>query len=236
MFPAEVIIADDGSTEETRLLTDSFRNVFPVPLLHVWHEDQGFRAAAIRNRAIWQSSGDYLIFSDGDLFFHRLFIEDFTRNAADGYALIGSRVFLSEKATKRRLESGDTRQVLPFFSGDIELNRLNSIRCPLAGRYLKPVKFSENLRGGLLGVYKKDIEGVNGWNEDFSGWGLEDTELVARLFHYGVYFRKIKFQAIVYHLWHRLQKRDYLVQNRLLLEKTLSEKLTACPRGLSLLI
>lgn len=235
VLPNEIIIADDGSTRETKQLIAKFQQNFPVPLLHVWHEDKGFRAAAVRNRAVIKSSGDYLFFSDGDLFFHPKFIFDFKKNAKKGEALIGSRIFLSESASQKRIQNKNCDAVFPLFSTEIETNRINSVRLPLLNNLHKPLRYSSNLRGGLLGVWKKDLERVNGWNEEFSGWGLEDTELVARLFNSGLMLRKIKFQAITYHLWHKTQNREQLSKNKKILDKTISEKTVKCTKGLTVL-
>lgn len=232
VLPDEVIIADDGSGKETQETIHKFQKNYPVPLLHVWHEDKGFRAAAIRNSAIKASSGDYLIFSDGDLFFHPCFIRDFKRNARKEEALIGSRVFLKHKATIKRISNQNCKLVFPLISSEIETNRLNAVRFPLINKFFKPLNYSSKLRGGLLGVWRKNILTVNGWNEEFTGWGLEDTELVARLFNSGVIFRKIKFQAITYHLWHEIQSREKVINNQKLLDKTVQEKLSWCKKGL----
>ena len=62
----ELLVADDGSTEATRAVVDDFRSRATFPVNHVWHEDRGFRAAAIRNRALAATAADYIIFSDGD--------------------------------------------------------------------------------------------------------------------------------------------------------------------------
>jgi glycosyltransferase involved in cell wall biosynthesis len=234
VLPDEVVIADDGSEKETRETIHNYQNIFPVPLLHVWHEDKGFRAAAIRNRAIKSSSGDYLIFSDGDLFFHPCFIRDFKKNAKQGETLIGSRVFLKQSASAKRISNQNYKPIFfPFISSEIETNRLNAVRFPLINKLFKPLNYSSKLRGGLLGVWRKDISAVNGWNEEFSGWGLEDTELVARLFNNGLIFKKIKFQAITYHLWHEIQSREQVSVNQKLLDKTLQKKLNWCKKGLT---
>src|SRR5690606_36112774 len=76
MLPGEVIIADDGSGEPTRQLINRFRQLCPVPLLHVWQPDEGFRLGKIRNKAIAAASGDYIIQTDGDIILHPLFIKD----------------------------------------------------------------------------------------------------------------------------------------------------------------
>src|ERR1700712_962551 len=75
-LPDEVIIADDGSGEETRLLIDKYKKDFPVPLLHLWHEDKGFRKTIILNKAINQSSFEYIIQVDGDVILEKHFISD----------------------------------------------------------------------------------------------------------------------------------------------------------------
>jgi len=232
IWPDEVIIADDGSGKETRNLVKSWQKKFPVPLHHVWHKDKGYRITAIRNLAVKKSAGEFLIFSDGDLFFHPRFIEDFKRNMKKGKALIGSRVFLTQSATRLRLRDERIDPVYPLFSEEIEANRLNSIRLPFVNRLLKTLKFSANIRGGLSGIWRKDLESINGWNEEFEGWGLEDTEFIARLFHSGVSIRKIKFQALTYHLWHMKQTQKQASQNQKLLRNTIDNKLIRCKKGL----
>src|SRR5689334_759596 len=62
----EVLIADDGSTDETRILLEGLRERVHFPLRHVWQEDRGFRAARARNLAVAASGGEYLVFLDGD--------------------------------------------------------------------------------------------------------------------------------------------------------------------------
>ena len=47
ILPAEIIIADDGSREKTRLLIKSWQSKISCSLIHVWQEDNGFRAARI---------------------------------------------------------------------------------------------------------------------------------------------------------------------------------------------
>jgi glycosyltransferase involved in cell wall biosynthesis len=231
-LPFEVIIADDGSTEDTQQLIEEMSTGFPVSLIHAWHPDEGFRIARIRNAAIKISQGEYFIFSDGDLVLHPQFIEDFRKSAIAGEALIGSRVFLNSEITNRILKTGNADFQNPFFTTAFEKNWINAFRIPILGRLFQPVKYSVKLRGGLLGVSKKDLIEVNGWNEDFEGWGLEDSDMLFRLHHKGVVFRKVKFRAITYHLWHKTEKRERLSVNRGILENTIKNKLVQCKNGL----
>ena len=62
----EIVVADDGSRNETRELIESLAKTSHVPIIHSWQEDIGFRLARSRNQAVLKSHGDYLIFVDGD--------------------------------------------------------------------------------------------------------------------------------------------------------------------------
>ena len=52
----EIIIADDGSTETTRFLIDDYRDLFDIPIKHIWQDDLGFRKTIILNKAFYASS------------------------------------------------------------------------------------------------------------------------------------------------------------------------------------
>jgi glycosyltransferase involved in cell wall biosynthesis len=223
-LPDEVIIADDGSGPETAGVVRRWMTELPCRLEHVWQEHTGFRAAHIRNKAIRASTGDYLIFSDGDLFWHPKFIEDFRERISENTAWIGSRVFLTEAASLKISGTKTTPEGLCYLSPQISRNRLNAVRLRFLSRISPPLSFSEKLRGDLIAV--------NGWNESFSGWGLEDTELVARLFFSGVVLRKLKFSAITYHLWHPVADRSLLTVNQHLLGKCIDNLLSWCENGL----
>jgi glycosyltransferase involved in cell wall biosynthesis len=93
-LPDEVIIADDGSGEATRMLIASLQHDFPVPLVHVWQEDLGFRAARIRNLAASKAQGDYVVFIDGDMMLHRRFLDSHVRAAREKWMLHGKRAML----------------------------------------------------------------------------------------------------------------------------------------------
>jgi len=230
--PDEVIVADDGSGSKTSDIITKFHKNFPVTLKHVWHEDKGFRIAAIRNKAIKESTGDYIIFSDGDLVFHSHFFKDFKQNLCQGKAFIGSRVFLSKQYSQQiQMQSNFTGRV-SFLSDKIEKNRLNSIRLPFINKMMPDTNFSPKLRGGLLAVSKKDITQVNGWNEDFTGWGKEDTELLSRMHQIGIKFKKLKFTGITYHLWHPYERRSNVNKNEALLIQSMTKQITWCDNGL----
>ncbi|MFM7720217.1 MAG: glycosyltransferase, partial [Sediminibacterium sp.] len=68
ILPNEVLIADDGSDERTANLIQQFKEAHPtINIIHVWHEDNGFRLAAIRNKSISMAQSEYIIQIDGDI-------------------------------------------------------------------------------------------------------------------------------------------------------------------------
>ena len=107
VLPDEILIADDGSGEETRKLIEQLKRESPVPVRHVWHPDRGFRVGAIRNKAIHQAHGDYIIQIDGDIVVHPNFVADHIRFARRGSYVTGSRVVLTEEYTQHVFDTGN---------------------------------------------------------------------------------------------------------------------------------
>jgi glycosyltransferase involved in cell wall biosynthesis len=230
-LPAEVIISDDGSKQETKELIESYQRKFPVPLIHVWHEDTGYRLAAIKNKATAKATGAYIIFIDGDLMLHPRFIYDYQRRLRVNHILVASRVFLSENYTKELAQTKDIH--INTAAANIEKNKLASFRVPAMNYIVKGISTYAGARGGLMGVFKSDYIKVNGFNEAFTGWGREDSELFVRLLNSGVKRDNIKFAAITYHLWHPVISRASLPANDALLEKAINEKSSWCEMGIN---
>ena len=97
MAPDEVIVADDGSSVETKELVCEFQKDSNLNLVHSWQEDKGFRVAKSRNQAIAISKGDYIILVDGDMILHSNFVYDHIKNAQSNYFVQGTRVFLTKE-------------------------------------------------------------------------------------------------------------------------------------------
>ena len=85
----EVVVADDGSTHKTNDVIDSFKDKFQHPILHVWHEDKGFRKCRILNSAILTSHSDYLLFTDGDCIPRKDFVANHLKEKEPGFFLSG---------------------------------------------------------------------------------------------------------------------------------------------------
>lgn len=208
ILPDEIVIADDGSRSDTRTLIDSLRSVVNVPITHVWQEDDGFRLSTIRNKAIAKSKGDYIIQIDGDIIMERHFIQDHIAIMQKGFFVAGSRVCIGNNDTNKMLNVQDFKfNRLLQRKYLLSPNGLRSkvLRNFLATRYAKRI---DHMRGCNLAYWKDDIITVNGYNEDFKGWGYEDGELAFRLHYSGVKKKALKMGGVVYHLWHKLSSRD----------------------------
>ena len=227
VMPNEIVIADDGSTYETRQVIDTLRPSFYVPLVHVWHEDNGFRLAAIRNKAIATAKGEYIIQMDGDIILNRHFVEDHVRFASPGHFVLGTRCRIKEETTNVILQHDDYE--LGVFSTGLE-RRDSAFRCPL----ISPLFFgNRHTIGCNMGFWRDDLLLVNGYDEDFVGWGHEERDLVLRLTMAGRKKRKLKYAAIQYHLWHREQSKDSLSANVQILESRRRSGKTWADNGIS---
>jgi glycosyltransferase involved in cell wall biosynthesis len=230
--PDEILVADDGSRDETRALVRAVAARAAIPVVHCWHEDRGFRLAEIRNRAIARARSAYVVMVDGDLALHPCFVADHLRAARPGWMVQGGRVLLTEEATRRALETG-AAAFGPLRPGILR-NRKNALRLPGAWRLASwPSRDVYRVRGANLAFWRRDVVAVNGFDERFVGWGREDSEFVARMQHAGVRRRNLKFAAVALHLWHPEAARSALPENQRLLDETLARRARWCELGIS---
>lgn len=234
VLPSQIIIADDGSTKETEAVIERFKSLFSIPLFHLWHEDKGFRKTSIMNKAIKIAEGEYIIQIDGDIIIHQKFIENHINFAKKGTFVHGSRAFLNLEATNSAFESKKINY--SAFNTNLK-NKLNAIHFPFLSRLLDSQSSNLNkTRGCNFACWKKDIHQVNGYNEEMTGWGLEDTELAARLINNGLFKRQIKFAALQYHLEHKISARNQFNINKKILNNTINGKIKVTKKGIEWLM
>jgi glycosyltransferase involved in cell wall biosynthesis len=234
----EIIIADDGSTANTKASIDALRVRSPVPLLHVWQPDDGFRAAMARNRGTLAARGEYIVFLDGDCIPQRDFIARHRALALRGHLVSGSRILLSEAFTARILGERLDLQRLGVastlryrFQGHINKALQLLVRWPDIGRATR--RFSwRRIKSCNLGVWRSDLDTVNGFDESFLGWGHEDSDLVVRLYNAGVMRKDGAFATEVFHLWHHEHNRDRATSNRSIVLARAANKTILATQGL----
>jgi glycosyltransferase involved in cell wall biosynthesis len=231
ILPDEIIIADDGSDYKTKVLINNFNREFAMNIIHSWQENNGFRAARSRNIAIHKSNGDYIVLIDGDMILHPNFVKDHIACAELGHFVQGSRVLLSKKKTIITL----TKKMVNFSFFSLGLkNRKNAIYSKyLSSIFSKKKNHLKGIRSCNMAFYKKDCLQINGFNNDFKGWGREDSEFVARLINSGVIRKNVRFNAIQFHLWHNENSRVSLERNDYLLSDAINNCLKWCENGIN---
>lgn len=234
----ELIVADDGSTRETKAVVEEWAARALFAVRHVWQPDEGFRAAAIRNQAVALTSADYVIFTDGDCVPSQTFVAQHRRLAERGWFLAGNRILLSEAFTRRALSQALALQHFTWADwlharARGEVNRtIPLIRLPDGAWRKRHARQWEGVKTCNLSAWRTDLVMVNGLDEAYSGWGLEDSDLVIRLLHAGVRNKNARFAAPVFHLWHPDNDRSRLPENRKRLSDLLRSSRTRAERGL----
>ncbi len=232
----ELIIADDGSTKETKKIIDDYKDS-SIKILYVWQEDEGFRAAKIRNEAVKVSSGEYLIFIDGDCVVFDDFIQNHRRIAEQGYFSRGNRTMLSEKYTASLIKSNldiNTLSLLKFIKLRLkkDINRIFPLlrfkNYPLRKLKKKQWKGAKTCN---LAIWKKDFEGINGYDENYIGWGREDSDLVVRLINNDIYRKEAIFSTGLIHLKHKINSRENFSRNDRLLKEAIKKNKTYIDNG-----
>lgn len=204
----EVVIADDGSAEKTKLVIDSFSDKFMFPIVHVWQEDNGFQKCKILNKAILKTKSDYLLFTDGDCIPRKDFVAQHLKHQEEGYFLSGGYFKLpmqtSHKISLENIINQDCFSISWLIKNGVsktfKLSKLTKITLFASFmNWLTPTKRTFN--GHNTSCYKKDLIAVNGFNEIMQYGGL-DRELGERLFNLGILSKQIRYGAVCLHLDH----------------------------------
>ena len=227
----EIVIADDGSTITTNHVINTYQAYPGFKVRHVWQRDIGFRAAAIRNRALAFTSAEYIIFSDGDCIPLPTFVAKHRTLAEPGWFLTGNRILLSKGFTNRVLKDNISlntwaakQWVFALMKKDI--NRLIPLFFLPIAAPLRRIR-AHRWKGAMtcnLSAWREDLIRINGLDEIYSGWGLEDSDLVIRLLRSGICRKSLRFAAPVLHLWHKENDRISLAENRRHLEDIIHSK------------
>ena len=235
----EVVVADDGSGPTTAKLIESWKPRLGRRLVHVWHEDRGFRAAEIRNRATLASRGDYIIFLDGDCIARPDFVAAHRRLAEPGWFVTGNRILLSPDLTAAVLREKLAPERWSFgtfiahrLGGGV--NRMSALlHLPLGPLRRLRQRTWRGARSANLAVWRSDLDRVDGFDAAYHGWGKEDSDIIVRLLRAGVRRKDGSFATGVLHLWHQPADRHRLAENERKLSAIVAGDGIRAERGLS---
>lgn len=236
----EIVIADDGSGEETRALIQRLQASAPVPLRHVWQEDDGFQKCRILNKAIVAATGEYLIFTDGDCIPRADFVEQHLRYASlDAY--LSGGYFKLPMSISQAISEEDVQTQRAFNAQWLEKLGLrksyknwkltaHGFWSRLLNR-ISPAKPTWN--GHNASCHKVHAIAVNGFDERMQ-YGGEDCEFGDRLGNYGLKVKRVRYSAVCIHLEH---SRGYvtdamLEKNQQIRAQTVQNGVVRAPLGL----
>lgn len=236
----EIIVADDGSGEETRKVIEHATAEMAVPVRHIWQEDKGFRKCQILNKAIQHADSDYLVFTDGDCIPRNDFLAAHARYAEQGRFLSGGYYKLP-MSTSKAITRDDVLSGRAFDLGWLKAHDLpashKTLKLTARGRkarFLNAITpTSPTWNGHSASGWKSDILAVNGYDERMQ-WGGLDRELGERLENAGIRGKQIRYSAVCVHLDHG---RGYVNPQRVGFNRTLRDivkkyKISRTPCGI----
>jgi glycosyltransferase involved in cell wall biosynthesis len=227
--PDELLIADDGSEPPTRDLIRTWSKSQSVPTKHIWQTHDGFRKTIILNETVAAATGNYLIFTDGDCVPHPKFVADHAALAEKDFWVQGRRCFVREEFVSR-FESDRIPAWCWMMSGKIT-GATKGIRWPI------PVIRRDTRQRGIIGCnmgfWREDLIAINGFDEDYAGWGVgEDSDVGTRLYHLGRRRKFVYGRAITFHLNHPQLPRGHHAASLARLAETIATKKVRCEHGL----
>lgn len=196
----ELVIADDGSDAETKAIVDALKAQADFPVKHVWQENKGYRRAKIANEAVRVSEGEILLLSDGDCIPHRDFVAAHARHGGAGRFCTGGYVRLGpdycRTMTKENVAAGDYEaQMTASDASRFRWQHVRNLINMMFGKVKSPKVYGCNISVGRDAYFA-----VNGYDENFDGFGKEDSDLRNRLRRRGVKAVSLWGKAWVYHV------------------------------------
>lgn len=229
VMPAEVLIADDGSRNDTRELIQTYQANFPTTLKHFWQEDDGFRKTIILNKTYKAAQSNYMIQIDGDIVVHPHFIRDHLLHREHGYFIKGSRGRLNKELTEKAMQT----KTISFSALQPGVkSSINATHFPLASKlFYGKSDDSRNVKGCNFAVWKDDFIAVNGYDNTIAGWGHEDIDLAARLINNHIKRRQLKMAGVCFHLHHELASRSKEAGNLENYHDVVNKRIVRCANG-----
>ncbi len=236
----EIVIGDDGSTQETRAVIERVKVESGLDIRHIWQEDKGFRKCRILNKCILEATSDYLVFTDGDCIPRRDFLAVHVAEARPGTYLSGGYHKLpmstSEQITKDDITSGRCFDLAWLKAHGLKSSHKNLklTATPFQARILNRITPTAcNFKGSNGSVWKRDALAVNGFDERMP-WGGLDREFGVRLSNSGISPKHVRYNAIVIHLDHPRGYKDpeKVAANKALRVNSEKQKLTRTEHGI----
>ncbi|HUT35511.1 MAG TPA: glycosyltransferase [Planctomycetota bacterium] len=210
--PWEIVVSDDGSTDHTAAVIAEARARRPdIPIAHRWHEHQSYRRAFTVNEGVRQSTGDLLVFLDSDCLPARDLVRTYVTRAVPRAYYLGGVWKLTRDFMERALASAAQAEPGPLLAEAAESHSQKpNARKRVRTRYWQSRLHAlfglgkPRIWGGNFALSREVFEAVNGLDENFVGYGQEDSDFRDRLVMSGCRPVCLHLKAVAYHLWHPL--------------------------------
>jgi glycosyltransferase involved in cell wall biosynthesis len=196
----EVIVSDDGSTDNTKEIVNSFRDKLNIRYIYLG-KNRGFRAARTRNFGLKRSRGEIIIFLDSDIVVPSNYIEEHLK-AHEKY----DEVIVNSFVYRMKYYFDEDLGVEPKIFVEKHRDKLNDdIKYEFNVFDREPIEEGYYLDSNSMSIKAKHI--INeGFDSSFVGWGHEDTELGYRFIQKGFKFLFIKNNCESYHIYHKISE------------------------------
>lgn len=185
----EVIVASDGSSDGTLEFIKENTNRYPYRLRCVWQPDQGYRLARIRNCAWRIADSERVVFTDQDIVPNSDCLANYAKYKNEDIAIAGYIGWIDENIHKIFTE--DSVSKINNFDPFMTEPEMRNFR-----------KYDWNvLWGGNMSYLKEAFVATGGFDEEFIGWGGEDTDLGLRYYRAGKPIKTLA-EAKMFHLNH----------------------------------
>lgn len=205
VMPDELILSDDGSSEDIISAISGITKGFNFPVKYVRQENKGFRLAKTRNNGVRNSSGDFLIFLDQDLIHTTKLIETFIKNKKKNRFITGMPIWLDKQTSVQLTEKKISDSSFDEFISLEEIDKIKKqFHKDKRYYFIHKLKLTNQprLRGGICAINKSDFEKINGYDEKFIGWGAEDDDVGSRLYKIGLEGYNPFLNDYAIHLYH----------------------------------
>lgn len=198
----ELVVTDDGSTDETPAIVEAFARRAGFRVGFTTHPHTTFCLSRCRNEGAKASRAPYLLFLDGDCVLPRDHVHMHLSHRRKNTVMAGDCCRLDEEGS-RGLSPDDVRtDRMAQLAPPAELRRLAKL--DRTARFYRLIRHPRKPKifGNNVGIWRSDYERINGYDENFQGWGCEDDDLRNRLSRAGVRVASILRWTYTYHVWH----------------------------------
>lgn len=239
----EVIVAEDNNSQDMK---DYIASIDGLDVKHTFQEDIGVRKSRSQNNGILKSSGEYLIFLDGDIIPYSSFVAGHVALAKKGRVLAGRRVNLNEALTKDFRKGSLSSYILEKFYFIFGFGLMFDRNARFEqGIYINPNGFiyknfmskkkrNTSIIGCNFSCFRDDMMAINGFDESYGESSLpDDMDLEWRFKAYGLELYSSKNVTNTFHLYHKKQNNPTSQEQWDRFYKNKKEKKYRCDMGLN---